>query len=63
MAKNKQDIDFNIRDYLYAYITLGDKTIKVDVGKMSYYAGEGMFEIINYKSAYLVHASNVTFEK
>ena len=63
MVKNKQDIDFNMNDYRYAYINLGDKTIKVDVGNMSSYVGEGMFKIINYKSSYLVHASNVTFEK
>ena len=63
MAKNKQDIDFNIHDYRYAYINLGDETIKVEVDDMSYYVGDGMFKIINWKSSYLVHASNVTFEK
>lgn len=61
--KNKQDIDFNICDYRYAYINLGDKTIKVEVGSMSNYVGEGMFKIINYKSSYLVHASNMILEK
>lgn len=63
MVKNKQDIDFNVRDYRYAYINLGDKTIKVDVGPMSSYVGNGMFKIINYKSSYLVHASNIILEK
>lgn len=63
MAKNKQDVDFNIRDYRYAYINLGDKTIKVEIGSISSYVGEGMFKIINYESSYLVHASNVTFVK
>lgn len=63
MGKNKQDIDFNIRDYRYAYINLGDKTIKVDVDPMSSYVGNGMFKIINYKSCYLVHASNIILEK
>ena len=58
----KQDIDFSIRDYRHAYINLGDRTIKVDVGNMSLYVGEGMFKITNYNSSYLVHASNVTFE-
>lgn len=62
MAKNKQDIDINMNDYRYAYINLGDKTIKVNF-LSCYYLGEGMFKIISYQSSYVVHASNVTFEK
>lgn len=30
---------------------------------MSNYVGEGMFKIIDYKSSYLVHASNMVLEK